>query len=276
MKRSADLMGARIHHRLCGGEGPRVLLLHPIGFDLHTWDDVLPYLEDACTVAAIDLPGHGESDRVSGADYGLRSLGQRLIGFLDELGWEDAVLVGNSIGGGTCLSAAAQAPARVAGLALFNTLGFRQGLPLLGRLGFVPGAPAIAGWAPAPFVRLGLDYARCGWGKVSADRTRRCATYMRDRDGRAAFFHMLRQIYGPDLEWVAGHYGEIRCPTLIAHGEADPLVRLWHAERLAQAIPPADLERIPRAGHFPQEERPEIVGPMLRRFLDRVRTAGEP
>lgn len=270
---SQDLMRARINHRLYGEEGPRVLLLHPIGFDLHTWDDVLPYIEDGYRIAAIDLPGHGQSDKPAGVDYGLRLLGQRLIRFLDELGWEDAVLVGNSIGGGTCLSAAAQAPERVTGLALFNTIGFREGLPLLGRIGRVPGAPSIAGWVPVPLVRLGLDYACAGWGKVTTERAGRCAEYLRDPEGRAAFFRMLRQIYGPDLDWLAAHYNEVRCPTLIAHGEADPLVPISHAKRMASAIPSAKFARIRGSGHFPQEERPEIVGPMLRRFVEKVGSA---
>src|SRR5690349_4791541 len=97
----SDLSGARVHYIRRGETGPRVVLVHAIGFDHRSWELVLPRLADRCRIAAVDLPGHGQSDKPLGVDYGLRALGARVIAVLDELGWEDAVFVGNSLGGGT-------------------------------------------------------------------------------------------------------------------------------------------------------------------------------
>src|SRR5438270_12321627 len=106
----ADLTSTKVHFIRRGEQGLRVVLVHAIGFDDRSWDLVLPRLAERCRVAAIDLPGHGESDKPLGADYGLEALGARLVRVLDELGWEDAVLVGNSLGGGTSLAATLRAP----------------------------------------------------------------------------------------------------------------------------------------------------------------------
>jgi pimeloyl-ACP methyl ester carboxylesterase len=268
---TADLLTeARVHCVRWGGRGPRVLLLHPIGFDHRTWEPMAPFLEADCRLAAVDLPGHGESDKPPTADYGLLSLGRRMVGLLDELGWDDAVFVGNSLGGGTSLAAAIQAPARVRALVLLNSVGFRSGLPPVGRLAFVPLLPHAGRFAPVISVQLGLSFAQGRWGSFTGERSLYCSRHLRTLEGREAFFRTLRQLYGPDLDRMAARYGEIRCPTLVLHGERDPLIRLSHAERLAREVPGAEMERLVRCGHFPQEENPELVASRLRAFLSRV------
>jgi len=58
----------------------------------------------------------------------------------------------------------------------------------------------------------------------------------------------------------------LRTPTLVVHGEADAIPMDLVAE-WAAALPNARLVRVPRAGHFPYAERPEIVWPAVERFL---------
>jgi pimeloyl-ACP methyl ester carboxylesterase len=263
----ANRRGPRVVFERHGESGPPLLLLHSIGLDRHSWDDVVPGLAPHFRVAAADLPGHGESDKPADEDYGLWALGRRLVGLLDELGWERAAVAGNSLGGGVGLSMALQAPERVTALALVNSVGFPDGLPLVGRLGFLPLVPAATGLAPPPVIRVGLASARRRWTSVSTARSRRTRAYLRDPEGRAAFFRALRQLYGPDLGEMAARYGEIRCPALVLHGANDPLVRLPYARRLAERLPGGRLEVLPGCGHFPPEECPAAVADALRRFL---------
>ena len=264
------LDGVRVYHSMRGVDGPRVLLLHAIGFDHRTWNLILPHLEEKYRVAVLDLPGHGRSDKPSAVDYGPWSLGTRVVQLLDELGWNDAALVGNSLGGGVSLAVALQAPERVRALGLLNSVAFRWGLPPLGRLAAVPFIPAIAQYVPVFGLRFGLETCRHRWGSVTADQCSASRDYLRTPEGRGAFFRALRHLYGLDLERMAQHYPEIRCPTLVLHGEKDVLIRLNHAERLAKTLPNGEFVRIPRCGHFPQEESPSAVALELRRFLDRT------
>lgn len=268
IERPSTLDDVRVHFQHYRGDGPRVVLVHAIGFDHHTWQPILPALTDRYDVVALDLPGHGASEKPPDADYGPLSLGARLIRLLDELGWDDAVFIGNSLGGGASLAAALQAPERVRGLGLLNSVGFRRGLPPVGRLAMVPLVPSLAGVAPPLAVRLGLASCRHARGSLTDERCTASRNYLRTRDGRAAFFRALRQLYGQDLEKMAAHYPSIECPALVLHGERDPLIRLSHAMQLAQTIPPAELVRLQRCGHFPQEECPRQVGDALREFLE--------
>jgi pimeloyl-ACP methyl ester carboxylesterase len=270
-----SLDGTRLHFQTQGERGPRVLLLHPVGFELHTWDDVATVLAEQCQVAMVDLPGHGKSDKPPTADYGVRSLGRRVIDFLDELGWEDAILIGNSLGGGTALAAAVQAPERVRGLALVNSVGFRGGLPPVALFTFFPGIALLGRVLPSPLVRFGLELTRGRRGTVSQHRCGQAHTYLRDPAGRAAFFRTVRQLYGPDLVELARHYREIHCPTVVLHGVRDPLLFRPHARRLAASIPGAELRWLARCGHFPQEEAPEELAGELLRFIEKVETGAQ-
>ena len=260
----------RLHSTRWGERGPRVLLLHAIGLSHQSWEGIAPQLGQSAQVVAVDLPGHGESDKPADADYGLRSLGRRVIQFLDELGWDDCILVGNSLGGGTSLSVALQAPERVRGLALFSSVGFRWGLPLVGRLAFLPVAPAICRFAPPPVTQLGLSVARRPMTFASRDQSARVTQYMRDHRGSRAFFATLQQLYGGDLDEMAEQYGRLPQRVMVAHGRQDLLLPYRHSEALARALPVAQLVPIDRCGHFPQEEQPAEVLKLLRQFVSEI------
>ena len=72
-----------------------------------------------------------------------------------------------------------------------------------------------------------------------------------------------------ELDWKrpAGLLGQVACPTLVVHGEADAPVPIELAERIVAAMPNARLERIPAGGHRPDIRNPEVVNPLLLDFL---------
>ncbi|MCA1595532.1 MAG: alpha/beta hydrolase [Chloroflexi bacterium] len=264
----ADLQSARVFYETRGETGPRLVLLHPIGFDHHSWEPALPYFEDGRRVLLLDLPGHGESDRPANADYSLPSLARRVLAVLDEAQWPDAVFVGNSIGAGVALAAALEAPGRVTGLVLIDSVGFRNGLPLFGKLERIPLLSLACSFAPSFAIKVGLAYARSVRSSVSPELCTRCSRYLRASAGRGAFYRTLRQLYGPTLDEMAARYSQIQAPTLIIHGEGDRLISTRHAERLTAAIRGAKLVRLKGCGHFPQEECPETTGNIIRQFVD--------
>jgi pimeloyl-ACP methyl ester carboxylesterase len=57
---------------------------------------------------------------------------------------------------------------------------------------------------------------------------------------------------------------KLRVPTVVIHGEEDPLVNLSGGEATAAAIPGATLVTIPGMGHsLPEEAWPQIVGAIV-------------
>lgn len=262
-----SLLEARLYREVSGATGPRLLLLHAIGFDLHTWDPVRARLAPYARVAAVDLPGHGYSDKPEGVDYGLRTLGRRMLGLLEELRWPDAVVVGNSLGGGVALAMAVQQPERVRGLVLVNSVGYRIGLPPVGLAAFLPMVPLVSAAAPPAAVRLGLATTHARWNTVKPERVEAAAAMLRARECRTAFFRTLRQLYGPELDLLAEQYPRIHCPAWVVHGMDDPLLLPWHARRLAHELPRGELRPLPECGHFPPEECPDRLSEEVLRFL---------
>lgn len=270
MKPPADLGGlreARLHYRLWGRDGPRLVLLHPIGFSHDTWDEVAAGLEGKYRLLAPDLPGHGRSDKPVGGDYRLQHLAARCLLLMDDLGWEDAIWVGNSLGGGVALAAALQAPERARGLVLVNSVAFGRGLPAVGRLASLPGLPTVLRLTPRLAVRFGIRMVCFSWGDRFETGHRRACVYLRDPAGSRAFVSTLRRLYAGHLDTLAEQYRAIQAPALVIHGDRDPLIRLSHAAELARALN-ADLKVLPNCGHFPQDEQPRLLLRVMEPYLE--------
>ncbi len=73
----------------------------------------------------------------------------------------------------------------------------------------------------------------------------------------------------PELDWTrpARLLGRVACPTLLIHGEADAAVPVSLAGSITGAMPDARLELIPGGGHRPDIRSPELVNPLLLKFL---------
>lgn len=98
-------------------DGTPVVLVHGYGGDLNNWLFNLEPLIAKAPVIALDLPGHGGSDKDVG-DGSLASLAKAVGGALDALGVSKAHLVGHSLGGATVARLAADRPELVASLTL--------------------------------------------------------------------------------------------------------------------------------------------------------------
>jgi len=115
--------GRRVRHLLHRGDGDAVVLVHGFGGNLENWllnHGVL--CEGGRTVAALDLPGHGESAKdVQGGS--LDDLSSAVLAYMDAVGIEQAHLVGHSMGAAVCLAVARDAPGRVKSLTLLSPAG---------------------------------------------------------------------------------------------------------------------------------------------------------
>ncbi|MGH8029957.1 MAG: alpha/beta fold hydrolase, partial [Arenimonas sp.] len=105
------------------GAPVRVLALHGWLDNAASFAPLAPHF-DGIELVALDLPGHGGSaHRAPGHDYVFVDWIHDVLDALDALGWERAVLLGHSMGGGIATLVAAAAPARVERLALLEALG---------------------------------------------------------------------------------------------------------------------------------------------------------
>ena len=102
------------------GEGPTVTLCHGVGGNHAIWFQQIASLSASHRLITFDHRGFGNSPDPSRC--GRRCFVDDLGGLLDHLGVETTALVGQSMGGGTCVGFTAKEPERVTALVLADSL----------------------------------------------------------------------------------------------------------------------------------------------------------
>jgi pimeloyl-ACP methyl ester carboxylesterase len=104
-------------------EGIPVLFLHSFGGSHEHWQQQLDHLRQHRQAAAFDFRGHGRSDRAETADFSVNGLVKDIEAVMNELGWDQVILVGHSMGGSAAIAYADAHPNKMAGLLLAGTPG---------------------------------------------------------------------------------------------------------------------------------------------------------
>ena len=95
--RYASLDGARIRYQSYGKGREALVLIHGWTCNLDNWREGIPDLSKRSRVIAIDLPGHGQSDKPQIA-YTMDLFARAVDAVMRDAGVKGAVLVGHSMG----------------------------------------------------------------------------------------------------------------------------------------------------------------------------------
>jgi pimeloyl-ACP methyl ester carboxylesterase len=246
------------------GEGPLVLCVPGIGELRSIYRYTVPALvANGFRVASIDLRGHGDSD-ASFSSYDDPAAASDLEALISHLGGP-AVIVGNSMGAAAGALVAADSPELVAGLVLLGPF-LRD--PLTGAVAALAQRLLMAGpWARAVWASY---LPRLYPGRRPEDfREHRALIVASMR--RPGYTQAFRKTTRTSHAKVEARLGDVRAPALVVMGERDPDFRdpageaQWISERLK-----AEVVMVPGAGHFPQAEYPELVGPVVLAFAARA------
>ena len=249
-----------------GGAGAVPIVgIHGFGGDKETWLMMAALIPRARGVALIDLPGHGRSADVPEDRATIRHHAEAALRVLDQVGFDRAVICGNSMGGGVALRLAASWPDRVAGLVLVASIGrdVHEG----GALGWVTGDnPLIPREADVErFMDLVLErpppVGRAVIRHVITQRVRRGEALQRLFRG----FVLAGGEAGVPRELTG-----IRQPAIVIHGEQDRIIDKRVAEDLARALPAAELIVMRGVGHAPQLEAPRHTARIVERLARRL------
>jgi len=255
---------ARVSFR-AAGTGTPLVMLHGISGGSGAWLPQLETLADAFRVIAWDAPGYGASTIVRGAAPRAADYADALAAFLDRLGVECCLLVGQSLGAMMGTAFARAHPARVCGLALFGPArGYGDATPerrdevLRGRLDTM--------------ARLGPD-------GMAATRARALLGTSPTDDAIALVASGMRALhpegYAQAARLLAGNClpddaAYVTAPVLVACGTADTVTPEAGCQAIAAAFARAEYHAIAEAGHASGIDRPDQVNALLRAFAKRI------
>jgi pimeloyl-ACP methyl ester carboxylesterase len=107
--------GVSIRYEVHGTEGRPLVFVHGWSCDRSYWRGQVEHFARGHRVVTLDLAGHGESG-AGREEWTMPAFGEDVVAVVEELGLEDVVLVGHSMGGDVIVEAALRLPARVAAL----------------------------------------------------------------------------------------------------------------------------------------------------------------
>ena len=270
-ERFYDAAGVRTRV-LEGGEGPTLLLLHGTGGHAEAYYRNLPELSKHFRVCAVDMLGHGFTDRPD-VEYTLDDYASHIEDLLDAMGVEKASLSGESLGAAVTAWFAITRPERIE-RAVLNTgvLAYPDRLQEILEIGIRTRAIAEQGLTRET-VRKRLEFLVSDLERMTDELVEvRYRIYAQDgmmeRVGRI-MQRMMRMLKGEvGQQYMAdGIMQQVACPTLIVWTEHNPGQTVELATRIATEMPDARIEVLRDAGHWPQFEKPELVNQMHLDFL---------
>ena len=253
--RYADVAGRHIHY-LEKGTGEPLILIHSMGQSLFTWHRVIDSLSAQYRVFAVDLPGHGYSDKpVDEAAYSIGAVADVLVAFMDEMSLEKIDVVAFSMGSMIALNMAARFSDRIGKLVLICPGGLTATMPRQIRFLENP----LTGWlsaasiSPKSIASLLTD-AFFDRTLISPEMVREYYKPYTDKAAGAALRSALRAF---DEEDVMPTLRDIENDVLIVWGVDDRWREVSSAEVFHIALPNAQFALIRNCGHILHEEKPE-------------------
>jgi pimeloyl-ACP methyl ester carboxylesterase len=250
----------RIAYDLAGeSTGPLVVCLPAMGELRSSYRHLVPLLvERGYRVACLDLRGHGDSDTTFDA-YDDEALAGDALALVEELGGP-AYLVGNSMGAGAAVIAAAERPEQVLGLALVGP--FVRNPP--GKLATLMFRVALVKpWGPAAFMSFYPKWIP-GTRPEGYDEHRDLVAANLRRPGHwRAFVRTTHTSHAP----AEARVGDVTAPAIVVMGtdDVDWKDPAAEAEWVGQALH-AEVVMAPGVGHYPQVQVPAVVADAVDRL----------
>lgn len=248
------------------GTGVPLVFLHGATLTHAAWAAQMAHFAPNHPVLAYDYRNHGQSSLTPG-EHDLETHAEDLLALLDELSFTGArrpVLVGLSMGGMIAMRVALRSAEAARALVLANTTS----------QGWYP--PEERDEVRASLEQLtpeGLEYWAAQWEQAfftAAFREAHADKLAQWRQRyRAQSVEQYREAMLGLLERrdITEHLGILDCPTLVLGAEQDVTIPPQLAEKLAKAIPGAELQILPNCAHLSNEEQPAAFNAAVEQFL---------
>ena len=250
------VLGMQVHLR---DEGPRgdplpIVLLHGTSASLHTWDAWTQALTHQRRVIRFDLPAFGLTGPHPDNDYSIAAYVRFVVAVLDQMGVQQFVLAGNSLGGQIAWGTAVAHPQRVKKLVLIDSAGYplqSTSVPLGFTIARTPGLRVVMEYVlPRGVVQSSVRNVYGDPAKVTADLVDRYYELTLRAGNRQALAYRMDQLHSGDEAALKG----LKVPTLVMWGAKDRLIPPDTAQRFLADIAGAQMVIFDDLGHVPHEE----------------------
>ena len=262
-------MDMPVHYRDEGDPSDSIplVLLHGTSSSLHTWDSCTSAWATRHRVVRMDLPGFGLTGPNPAGDYSIDMYVKFLESFLQQQNIEQCYLAGNSLGGLIAVYYAAAFPDKVKKLILLDPAGY----PIKnakGSLGFtlakIPVLNKILTIAtPRSIVRKSLEDVYGNKARVTDALVEQYHDLTCRAGNRQALLARLTMDQKGDTTVIS----KVPMPTLIVWGAEDQLIPIDNAYKFQRDLQMDTLVVFPGVGHVPMEESPELVIPLVSKFI---------
>jgi pimeloyl-ACP methyl ester carboxylesterase len=255
------------------GSGPPLMLLHTVRTQLDHFQLVIPRIQRAFTIYAVDLPGMGWSDIRPGASYAEPALRRAVVEFVNALDLTDVTLAGESMGATVSLTAATELGDRVRGVVAFNPYDYSQGVGRANRVAslYIGGArlpvvgPIVTRTENKPVLGLVMRGGLVDGTKLP----NHYLAELRRAGRRRGYPGVALQVYRNVNSMIAARalYGRVSVPVSLVYGDHD-----WSHPQEREAnlvlLPGARSISLRGSGHFTALEQPDRVAEILLEHAD--------
>ena len=231
--RFLDVQGVNLHYKEYGSGEPVMVLLHGFGASTFSWREVVEPLSAHGRVIVYDRPAFGLTERPLAGDWtgenpyspGIQP--EILLGLMDALGVEKAILVGNSAGGTVAVQTALQSPQRVQALVLVDAaiLTEGSGVPAWARwILDTPQADRLGPLAARSLENRGVEFLKTAWhdpSKISEDILAGYRKPLQMENWDRALWELTRAARPSGLR---EQLGKLNLPVLVVSGDDDRIV----------------------------------------------------
>ncbi len=262
----------RFHYLEWGSAAnPPMLLLHGFAQTCHSWDFVALGFSDDYRVIVLDQRGHGDSDWADDGDYSPETQQNDISAVVSEIGLEEFMLMGLSMGGRNSFTYAANNPDRVRALVIVDA----------GPQNMQQGTQNIRNFVQQDDE---LDSVDAFVERVLKYNPRRAPEQI-----RGSIMHNLKQLPNGKWTWkydkrlrmpgrrmgsdpetekrLWGYLESLQCPTLLVRGGASDIIAMDTAEKMHAVIPNSQMATIEGAGHLVMGDSPAGFQRAVTEFL---------
>jgi pimeloyl-ACP methyl ester carboxylesterase len=276
--RAITTNGIRMHY-VTQGNGPLLVLLHGFPEFWYSWRFQIPVLAERYTVVAPDLRGYNDTDKPR-TGYTVDVLLRDIVGLINGLGYEQAVIVGHDWGGVLAWLFAIRYPqmtVRLIGLNAPPPWTFTREIRTFKQLRKswyvlffqLPWLPEyILGRNYAAAIARTLYSTAVQKSAFPPDVLQRYRDAMSKPGALTAALNYYRNIFRAPIS-LSGNNATVSAPTLLIWGTQDVALDIAMTYGLEKWVPAIRVERIPDSGHWVQQEKPDLVNRLMLEFLTR-------